>query len=296
MLLSDYINYLIKLNQNTYSGDAVKKTSKEWTSKEITFVLSKHKAGYSRAEISKMFNKHFVKDSLTRTQDSIKHCIETHGAHIEAYLPKVLIVDIETKPVKAYVWAMFDQNIPLNMIIEDGSILSWSAKYLGEDKVYYSDMRGKEKNLLNDKSMLIPLWKLMNDSDIICGQNSDAFDIKKINARFIEHDLGAVDQFKTIDTVKIARRYFGFLSNKLEHLSKKLNKKHTKSAHNDFPGFSLWDECMKGNKAAWCHMEKYNKLDVLATEEIFLAMAPYVKNNSTVAAAMRTYNAKKKKR
>ncbi len=272
------------------------KSKQEWSKREITFVLNKHKAGYSRYEIAKLFTKHFIKDGITRTPDSIKHCIETHGLHIERDLPKVLILDIETKPVKAYVWGTFDQNIPLNMVIEDGSILSWSAKFLGEDKIHYKDMRGKEKNLSNDKDMLKPLHKLMNESDIVLGQNSDSFDLKKLNARFIEHDLAPVDQFKTIDTVKIARKNFGFLSNKLEHLSKKLNKKHTKSSHKKFSGFDLWLECMKGNKAAWNEMKEYNQIDVLATEEIFLRMAPYVKNNSTVAAALRTYNSKKSKK
>jgi hypothetical protein len=269
-------------------------SKQDWTKKEITFVLNKYKAGYSRNEISKMFNKQFAKDGLTRSQDSIKHCIETHGQHIEQDLPKVLILDIETKPVKAYIWGTYDQNIPLNMVIEDGSILSWSAKWLGSDKIFYSDMRGKEKNLSNDKAMLLPLWKLLNECDIALGQNSDSFDLKKLNARFIEHGLDAPDQYKTIDTVKIARKYFGFLSNKLEHLSKKLNKKHTKSSHKKFSGFDLWDQCMKGNKAAWKEMEHYNKIDVLSTEEIFIHMSKYVKNNANVAAAMRAYNAKKK--
>lgn len=271
------------------------KSKQEWSTKEITFVLNKHKAGYSRTEIAKMFSKHFVKDGFTRTPDSIKHCIDSHGMHIERDLPKVLVLDLETKPVKAWVWGTFDQNIPLNMIIEDGSILSWSAKWIGDsdNKIMYGDMRGKEKNLSNDKAMLLPLWKLLNECDIALGQNSDSFDLKKLNARFIEHGLDAPSQFKTIDTLKIARRYFGFLSNKLEHLSKKLNKKYTKSSHKKFSGFELWSECIKGNKAAWKELEEYNKLDVLSTEEVFVNMAKYVKNNANVAAAMRTYNSKK---
>jgi RNase_H superfamily len=268
--------------------------SKEWSKKEITFVLSKHQAGYSRLEIARMFTKHFAKDGLTRSQDSIKHCIETHGQHIERDLPKVLIVDVETKPAKAWVWGTYDQNIPLNMVIEDGSILAWSAKFLGEKKVYYSDMRGKEKNLSNDKDMLLGLWKLMNESDILIWQNGDSFDRGKINARFIQNGLEAPAEYKTIDTLKLARRYFNFLSNKLEHLSSILNKKFKKSSHAKFPGFALWDQCIKGNKAAWREMAMYNKMDILSTEEVFLQLAKYAKNNKTVAAAMRAYNAKKK--
>lgn len=270
--------------------------SREWTKKEINFVLSKHQAGYSRNEISKMFAKHFAKDGLTRSQDSIKHCIETHGQHIERDLPRVLCLDIETAPLKVYAWGTYDQNIPLNMIIEHSSILSWSAHWLGDpdNKVMYKDMRGHEKNLSNDKIILEPLLKLMDEADIILGQNLDSFDLPIINGRAILHDLNPPSEYKTIDTLKLSRKYFRFTSNKLEYVSKALNKKHTKSKHKKFDGFSMWDECIKGNKAAWKEMESYNKVDVLSTEEVFLKQAKWVKNNKTVAAALRAYNAKKK--
>ena len=274
----------------------MKKTKQEWSKKEITFVLSKHKAGYSRNEIAKMFAKHFVKDGITRTQDSIKHCIETHGQHIEQDLPKVLILDLETKPLKVWAWDIWEQNIPLNMIIEHSSVMSWAAKWLGDadNKVMYKDMRGHEKDLNNDKIILKPLLDLMNEADIILGQNSNRFDIPVINGRSIIQDLESPDAYKTIDTLQLSKRYFKFTSNKLEHVSKILNKNHKKSDHKKFDGFSLWDECINGNKQAWNELKEYNQKDVLSTEEVFLKQAKWVKNNSTVAAAMRTYNAKKK--
>ncbi len=270
--------------------------SREWSKKEITFVLSKHQAGYSRLEIARMFTKHFAKDGLTRSQDSIKHCIETYGQHIEQDLPRVLCLDIETKPLKVYTWGTFDQNIPLNMIIEHSSILSWSAHWLGDpdSKVMYKDMRGHEKNLSNDKIILEPLLKLMDEADFLLGQNINKFDIPIINGRSIMQDLEVPSEYKVIDTLTLSKRYFKFTSNKLEHVSKVLNKKHKKSKHKKFEGFSMWDECIKGNKAAWSEMQSYNKLDVLSTEEVFIKQAKWVKNNKNVAAAMRTYNAKKK--
>lgn len=266
----------------------------EWSKKEITFVLNKYKAGYSRNEISKAYNQRFFGEFPPRSQDSIKHCIDVHGQHIEKALPKVLLLDVETKPLKAYVWGIFDQNIPLNMIQEHGSIMSWSAKWLGDpaSKVMYKDMRGKEKNLLNDKALMQPLWKLMDEADCIIWQNGDKFDKGKINDRFIEHGLGSPSEYVTIDTVKIARRYFKFTSNKLEHMTERFCKKYKKQKHDDFPGFSLWDECMKGNKKAWNSMKKYNEFDVLSLEELFLVLAPYVKNSKHVTGAIRSYNAK----
>lgn len=274
----------------------MKKAKQEWSKKEITYVLNKHKAGYSRNEIARMFAKHFVKEGLERSQDSIKHCIETHGQHIERDLPKVLCLDIETAPMKVYAWGVWDQNIPLNMIIEHSSILSWSAHWLGDpdNKIMYKDMRGHEKNISNDKIILQPLLKLMDEADIILGQNVKSFDLPIINGRSIIHELSPPSDYKVIDTLSLSKRYFKFTSNKLEHVSKILNKKHKKSKHKKFDGFSMWEECLKGNKAAWNEMQSYNKLDVLSTEEVFLKQATWVKNNKEVAAALRTYNAKKK--
>jgi DNA polymerase elongation subunit (family B) len=187
--------------------------------------------------------------------------------------PKVLILDIETAPIIASVWGLFDQNVPLNMIEKDWHIMSWSAKFLGESKIHYMDQRNS-KDLENDKKTLEGLWKLMDEADVIVGQNSNNFDIKKINARFIIHGMQPPSSYKKIDTLLIARKHFAMTSNKLEYLSGKLCTKK-KSQHKKFSGFDLWKECMKRNKAAWKEMESYNKADVLATEELYLKLRPW---------------------
>jgi hypothetical protein len=263
---------------------------KDWTRSEINFVLKLYSRGLSRKEISKQFNERFDKD---RSQDSIKHCIDVYGTKIEKYTPKVLILDIETAPMISYVWGLFDQNIPLNMIQRDWFVLSWTAKWLHEDKVMYKDQRGKKgKSLENDKSLLVPLFKLMDEADIILGQNSNAFDIKKINSKFLEHGLGVPSAYKKIDTYVLAKRHFSLTSNKLEYMSKKFNVKYKKQEHEEFSGFKLWDECMKGNLKAWKCMQRYNNFDVLATEELFLKLAQFDKTE-VVTSALRSYRNKK---
>lgn len=264
----------------------------EWTKKEITFLENSYKAGYSRTEISKLYKEKFNKEGWTRSPDSIKNAINVYCQHITLDLPKVLYIDVETKPMKAYVWNQWENDVGLDMLIEDGSIMSFCAKWAGdpESKVIYKDQRGKEKNLLNDKVIMQELWKLMDEAEIIVWQNGNSFDRKKINARFIAHGLGAPSQYKMIDTLLLARSNFSFFSNKLQHLSGMFAKNNKKDSHKDFPGFTLWDQCIKGNIKAWNSMKKYNILDVLALEEVFLALAPYIKNNKTVTATMRVYN------
>lgn len=264
---------------------------REWTKKEITFLESKYRAGYSRNEISKQYAERFAKEGWTRSPDSIKHGIEVYCQHVTKDLPRVLFLDIETKPAKAYVWQQQENDVPLDMLIEDGAILSFCAKWAGdpESKVIYMDQRGKEKNLMNDKKLMQELWKLLDEATVVIAHNGNRFDIPKINARFIAHRLGAPSEYKKIDTMLLARANFSFFSNKLAFLSGLFAKKHKKDSHNDFPGFSLWAECLKGNKKAWSAMQRYNIKDVLALEEVFLELAKYVKNNKNVTSVLRVY-------
>jgi DNA polymerase elongation subunit (family B) len=266
----------------------------EWTKKEITFVRNKFKAGYSRNEISRAYKSRFSEEGLTRSPDSIKHCIEVYCQDIVLDVPRVLFLDVETKPNMAYVWQQYDNNIDLSMLIEDGSIMSFSAKWAGDpdSKIIYHDMRGKEKNLKNDKELMKKMLVLLEEADIVIGHNIIKFDIPKINERFIEHGFDAPSEYKIIDTLRLAKNNFSFFSNKLAYLSKKLAKKHKKDSHGEFPGFSLWSECMKGNKKAWNSMKKYNIIDTLALEEVFLELAKYTKNNKNVTSVLRCYGKK----
>jgi hypothetical protein len=79
-----------------------------------------------------------------------------------------------------------------------------------------------------------------------------------------------------LDTKIIAKKIFGFTSNRLEYLSDKLAIKHKKLKHEKYPGHELWSECLKGNQDAWAHMRKYNITDVLALEEVYEALRAWM--------------------
>jgi len=190
--------------------------------------------------------------------------------------PKVLLFDIETAPIEAYVWGMWDQTVGLNQIKKDWCVLSWSAKWLGDsvDKVMYMDQKDK-KDFSDDKDILKEIWELLNEADIVVGHNSNSFDVKKLNARFIKHNMKPPSSYKRLDTLRLAKKHFNFTSNKLEYLTNTLCTKYKKLTHGKFPGFSLWLECLNGNKKAWNEMKEYNKYDVLSLEELFLKLLPW---------------------
>ena len=182
--------------------------------------------------------------------------------------PKILVLDIETAPILGYVWGLFDQNVALNQIQADWHVLGWAAKWLGESKIMYMDQRNSKK-VEDDKEILKGIWKLMDEADIIVSQNGKKFDVKKLNARFIFHGFQPPSSFRQIDTLVLAKKHFGFTSNKLEYMTNKLCTKYKKLTHSKFPGFELWKQCLAGNIKAWKEMERYNKHDILSTEELY---------------------------
>lgn len=190
--------------------------------------------------------------------------------------PKVLLVDIETAPILGYVWGLWDNNLGLNQIKSDWYIIAWAAKWLGDppSKIIYQDQR-KASNIEDDKTLLKGVWDLLNEADIIITQNGKAFDVKKLNARFIMNGFKPPSSYRHIDTKQIASRKFGFTSNKLEYMTHELNSRYKKLKHNKFSGFDLWKECLKGNLKAWKEMEKYNKYDVLSLEELYNTLQPW---------------------
>lgn len=264
-----------------------------WTTKEINFVLSQHKKGFSRFDIAKSFREKFL---YSRSSDSIRHCIESYGYDIELYVPRVLLVDVETKPMKYFSWGPKVDYLAKDLMIEDGAMMSWSAKWLGEKEVFYQDQRGNEKNLTNDKKLMKGLHELMEEADIVIWQNGDNFDYGVINDRFTEHKMPLPAKYKTIDTKKLAMKHLRLPYYSLAYMTERFNTKYKKQDHADFPGMKLWIECEAGNLKAWNSMKKYNEFDVLSMEELFInTLAPLGRGNKVVQDAMRAYNNRKKK-
>lgn len=190
---------------------------------------------------------------------------------------KVLIFDIETAPIQAYVWDLKDQNIALNQIKQDWAVIAWSAKWLNDppSKILYYDQRNS-KDPYDDKKILIPLWKLLDEADIVITQNGQRFDSPKLNARFIYHGMQPPSSYRHLDTYQLIRKTALFTSNRLEYLTDKLCVKYKKITHGKYPGMKLWVECLKGNIDAWNEMKRYNIHDVLSTEEFYLKIRAWV--------------------
>lgn len=191
---------------------------------------------------------------------------------------KVLIVDIETNLLEVYVFGLGDQTIQVNQVKKDSKprILSFAAKWEDSKEIFQYDLRDGV-NDRNEKKLAKKLWDLMDEADVVVGQNSNKFDIKKINDKFLEYKLGEPSPYQTIDTYVESKKYFSPISHKLEYRSEQLNEKYKKQKHSKYPGMTLWIACAEGIKNAFQEMAVYNKYDVLSTEEYFKILKPWIK-------------------
>lgn len=194
--------------------------------------------------------------------------------------PKILTLDIETAPLEAWVWSLWKQNVGLNQIVTEWSLLSYAARWLGQKKVIYKDNRDAA-DPRDDKQLLDELWELLNEADIVVAQNGKKFDLRKIKARFVMLGYRPFSPVRVIDTMLEARAAFAFTSSKLEWMSDKLTTAK-KLKHEKFPGFELWKECLSGNVAAWNEMRKYNIQDIKATEELYLVIRPWIQGHPNI--------------
>lgn len=188
----------------------------------------------------------------------------------------IVLIDIETSPILGYTWTTFDANVL--RVVEPFKIISVAWKRLGEEKVQcraISDYKDYKPGVVNDKQLVTDIWSVLDKADIVAGHNSDSFDLKKLNARFIINGLDAPSSFDTIDTLKIAKKFFKFDSNSLGSLGLYLNE----GAKINNGGFDLWVRCMAGDKEAWKKMKEYNIQDVVLLEKIYLRLRPYMGND-----------------
>jgi uncharacterized protein YprB with RNaseH-like and TPR domain len=186
---------------------------------------------------------------------------------IEKREPRILTFDIETKPLKVYTFGLFDQNIGLNQIIEDWSVMAWAAKWKHKDDIIYQDL-SSHTDYTNDEILIYGIWELLNECDVVITQNGMRFDVPKLNAKFTKYKLGPPKPYRHIDTYRIKKK-LGLTSKKLAYSTEYFNERIKKLEHSKFPGFSLWSECLKGNMEAWKEMKEYNIHDVLALEELY---------------------------
>lgn len=202
--------------------------------------------------------------------------------NIEVYkhrTARILLLDIETLPGEYYAFDPRVDYLSADKQIKDWSISCWAAKWLFESEIMGEVVSPQEAFDRKQDSILGGIWKLMDESDIIVTQNGINFDIKKLNAKFIESRYAPPSKYLNVDTLKVAQGVFGFSYNNLNELGKRAGIERGKIPMT----FSDWKACLtndKSAKEALAHKLEYCKNDVAPLlEDVYLWMLPWIPNH-----------------
>lgn len=94
----------------------------------------------------------------------------------EAARGKLIVLDIETTPHLAYTFGLRKTTIPMENVLKESSILSFSWKVYGEDKVFYEAIPLGQKDKWDDKKLVKKLHKLLSTVGGVAGHNCVAAD------------------------------------------------------------------------------------------------------------------------
>lgn len=136
--------------------------------------------------------------------------------------PNILLLDIETAPIEAAVWGLWKQNVNIEQIKSEWFMLTWSAKWLFDDKIFSDKLTLEEVKTQDDKRISESMWKFIDYADVVIAHNGDGFDIPRLNTRFILNGIKPPSPYQAIDTLKVARKVFSFSSNKLDFIARQL--------------------------------------------------------------------------
>lgn len=182
---------------------------------------------------------------------------------------KILLLDIEWRPVLAYVWRAWDENINPEQIVEDGGLLCVGAKWLGERQCYlFSEWED------GHVGMLEAIHGMLSIADAIVTYNGDKYDLPKLDGEFVRYGLPPRPPCTSIDCIKAVKK-FGFFRNALGFVAPFLGL-GSKLEHE---GFNLWKKVMQGDEGAEKRMAKYCQQDVKLLERLYLKIRPHIKTH-----------------
>lgn len=195
-------------------------------------------------------------------------------------MTKVLYLDIENAPNLGYVWGRYEQTVI--KYEHESYMLAVSWRWSDDKRTSvlalpdFPDTWAADK--FDDSELVAHTLDLLDKADIVIGHNVERFDIRKINAYAIRNDLAPPSPYRTIDTLKAARRAFAFNDNRLGALCALLDL----DLKADPGGFDTWLGCMNGDAKAWRHMKKYAKVDVDILPPLYERLRPWIKNHPTL--------------
>lgn len=183
--------------------------------------------------------------------------------------PRILFLDIETKPAVIASFGIRDQHITHKQILRDGGVICVGLRWSDEkrSKVYSDWEHGHAE-------MLRVVHLALCEADAVATYNGASFDIPKLSGEFLLAGLPPPPPLTQIDIYKAVRK-LGFICNKLDYIAPLLGL-GAKIKHD---GLEMWLAVMDGDVKAQRKMAKYCAGDVDLTVEVYEKVRAYVPNH-----------------
>jgi ribosomal protein L37AE/L43A len=163
---------------------------------------------------------------------SLAQAVES--ARLNVSTRNVLTLDIERLPGRARhqhrgltiegdFWDLSGWKHILGYRLPPESVIEWPRticaawQFYGGKRVEFASEWGDGR-----EEMLRRIWDAYDQADVLYGHNVAGFDTKNLNSEWLMMGLNPPSPFKTLDTLKEARKTFGFESNTLASLTDRL--------------------------------------------------------------------------
>lgn len=173
-----------------------------------------------------------------------------------------LFWDIETSPNVVLSWRVgYKINLDHDNILHERAVICICYKLEGDRNVHSLQWDAKQ----NDRAMLAKFLEVANSADELIAHNGDKFDLPWFKTRCLFHGLRTFPAYKTVDTLKWARRKFYFNSNKMDYIARFLGLGGKLKTE-----FGLWKKIVLQKDAnALRYMVKYCRRDVEQLEKVW---------------------------
>lgn len=197
------------------------------------------------------------------------------GARLNAVKPNVLTLDIERLPGRAIhkhrgltiegdFWDLGSWRHVIGYRIPPESVVEWPRTICAAWQ-FYGNKRVEFASEWDDgrDTMLRRIWDAYDQTDVLYGHNVDRFDTRNLNAEWLTLGLNPPSPFQILDTLKEARKTFGFESNTLASLTDRTGV----ATKTDKYSVEMARGAVAGDKAKQRQIKAYNVGDIHASRE-----------------------------
>lgn len=185
---------------------------------------------------------------------------------------KELIFDIEVSGMLMFGFGVGKQNVSYLQLLTECKIVCLCYRWRDEPIDIYHELKWNHKKQC-DKKLLLDFIKVVEQADVVIGQNHERFDIRHVNARIASHGLAKqLPILVTDDLYKLVKRKLYLPCYKLDYMAEHFGFGRKKQTD-----LQLWiDLLYHRKKEALDYMTEYCGRDVILTDQVFTRLEPYL--------------------